>query len=59
VDARAVVDAVAGVIAYALRRNALQAGVQRRDIDLRPCVSLCRVERWIAEQVRQERIVDL
>ncbi len=59
IQARAFVDAVAGVEAHLLARDALQRGVDRLDIDLRAALHLLVVEAGLDEDVGQERIVDL
>ena len=59
VDARALVDAVAGVEPHLLGRNALERHVDRRDVKLGARGALPVVEPWIDEAVGQERIVDL
>ena len=59
VEPRAFVDAVAGVEAHLLGRDALERGVGRLDIDLGAAPHLRAVEIRLEENIRQERIVDL
>ena len=59
VDARAFVDAVAGVETHIFGRNAFQRAVDRFDVNLRAALFLRVVEADLVEDVRQERIVDL
>ena len=59
VDARALVDAVAGVKAHLLRRNPAQAPVDRLDVHRGPGAALSCVERGVGKDVGEERIVDL
>jgi hypothetical protein len=59
VDARALVDAVAGVIADPVRRDAGQCPVGRLDEQFRALVPGRGIERRVAQDVGQERVVDL
>ena len=60
VDARAHVDAVAGVVAHALGRNAAQRVVQELDAGGRPFAALGEIDLRVHRPVaRQLRIVDL
>ena len=59
VEARAFVDAVAGVEAHLLGRNAGKRRVGRLDIDFGAAPHLRAIETGLEENIRQERIVDL
>ena len=59
VEPRAFVDAVAGVEAHLVGRNAFERGVGRLDIDFGAALHLRAVEIGLEENIRQERIVDL
>ena len=60
VHARADIDAIAGVIAHALGRNAAQCMVQQLDRGIRPAAALGDVELGMRRIVaRQLRIIDL
>ena len=58
-DARAFVDAVAGVEAHPFGRNALERRIGRLDVDLGAAFFLLIVEAELVKEVRQEWIVDL
>jgi hypothetical protein len=59
VDARPLVDAIAGMKAHPLGRNAAERRIGRFDVNLRLPLLLLVVKRWLHEDVRQERIVHL
>src|SRR5580704_7262355 len=59
VNARPLIDAVTGVEAHSFRRDAAQALIDRLDIDRGAGALPGRGEGWVAEILREERVVNL